>query len=1024
MATTYYASTTGIDSNNGLSADAPKTLTGAVASAASGDTLMLADGIYPRLVINGKPSLVFRAHSAPTAEVVPGFTDGHPARRNRGVVIDTMVLRDSPFCDFHEIGFTLKQWIDVTAGGYTDLGGRWVTGFGENDPHGIIGQDAASHRPRFYSCEVSWGYGPTQAPFDTAAKYPEFQSGAYASSEHNATGWGDPYQPWWQPDDETSGAAPPANTLMPNGRAYNTIAEAPAGFYGHHNAQPGQFYACHFHDLQKAIVCYTNNGRPVIDQCWLERIYAIAIQSACDGGLHMDGLQTTRTIIEGFFNFGRDSGNPHGDIFQHFSAINDANPDLVIRHPKFRFERNFALTRPSDRGWAQFLFLQGGRSGTNPAIYENPLIRDNLAAQFGNNLGISPPIEDGVIDNNMCVTTPGLPAASRADISASRYPASFDPGKVALRNNVAEGIGAGSFISASGNVAVGQGFSAIPAAALMTGPFPPADVSSAGWYAALNRAGAFEGKGPRYETLAELVLAPLTTEDVALFVGWDAKTLLIPNQPDVTSGRSAIRGPEGATVSVSVDKGQFRITTRDGAIVTNWTSSVSDALVGQYLEMRHTSASLFDTAQVQTATLAHEGQGAAAFTFVSTTQSNISYPRVNLATGVMPTVTGRLAANSRKSTLAVRGRLTQYAAGNSYLFGDADAQTGMRARVIAMDNSAPWGANDSHKIRLEAFDDTGGVSIHVDNLDSQTPLDSTSTYLLIFSLDTALGTAGFSAAIWNLSLGGAPISFSNPTGIENLLIGWEKATGQHAKRSINSTYGTSPAPDLDFVFVKSGAFIDATSPVTAQKFSASLIGPNGEGVFGSPPDLFMVGNLGDWNSASGLNRGASALKPKITAGAATSVVAAAWPPVLQLTVEIQTPGPCLIGTPVDFLIFPKGYGKPLNVTPHSDKAGTWNSATATMPAGVNGLIMSFTPTEEGVHTFTFSNDGGYVNPAAETVEIIDPYIVIAPGSTVVLTRQEVLSLQAVTLDSPLGAYGDVVQITWADRRLNLTLEVV
>jgi hypothetical protein len=176
---------------------------------------------------------------------------------------------------------------------------------------------------------------------------------------------------------------------------------------------------------------------------------------------------------------------------------------------------------------------------------------------------------------------------------------------------------------------------------------------------------------------------------------------------------------------------------------------------------------------------------------------------------------------------------------------------------------------------------------------------------------------------------------------------------------------------LGYYWLHPGVALDLNDSTIRDKFDAAYIGANGEAPLGgTQPSHFCVGVAATWNSGNP-NQGANGAWAKVSGTNLSAADSEVWPPVLTLISSTQTAGPYAIGTPVDFLVQAVGYPKAIsNITAASDKGGTWTLNPQSMPAGSNGLTFTFTPSAPGTHSITFTNDGGYTNPAA--LELVVP----------------------------------------------------
>lgn len=1023
---TYYAKATGgNDGNDGLSLANAKTLPGAISVAVSGDIIILDDGRYLGQVITNKSNITFQAKTLRTSVTPSGWAQPHPALGVRAVTIEGFWLVNSPNITFKDIAFTCPFWIDVTTGNYKNASAGWIAvaaaaaGKTWGAPGGtssIVDWDSTSHSPTFDGCEVYWGYGPTQTPFDVHADYPEYQCGAYATSGHNVSGRGDPYQSWWIDDNDLTGTATPTPdrttglVTTPNGRAFNTLANGPRALTSRSNGSAAATYKnVYVHDVSSGLTAQLNNGQTVIDQCYFDRIYKDCIFTATDNATitATAGISMTRNIFEHPFGNAFDSGNPHSDILQHFSGVINVDTSNPIKLRNFRIERNAYFMRNADRAGGQLFFLQGELVKGNPQYrinYTGTIIRDNWAFQLNSNKGLLLNYgEDCYVTNNMFVTPPTGNSSTSTAINVDVNPNTNYGGISLIRDNIVEAYTKLSSHQSENNVSVGKSWSAVSYTDVLTGSFPVAQDTIKAWYAASARKPAYSSRGPRFATIENLALDALIASDIKPFVGWASKQN-VPPLTTQTSAKSLIRGPLGENVTVSVSTGQFRVTNPTGTVITDWTSTATAAAVGNYLEVRHTASASGSTTFSQTVTLTHGTLGAFQFTFSSVTFSTLAFPRVKLGEGITPQYTGAMGTSSTKMTFAIQWRPTASVSGSSaYLFGSVNSREPLRIRTIA----------GTDAIRANAYIN-GGVNALSGNLDSVGgALGTTKVRLMIISVDTTTGGNGVSAKIFDITDWTDHRTFSNVTIAQpDGLLDVSDISGAAALRSVNHG-ANGPLPEVDFVFLKMGEWLNTDDPDALAKFAAANIGPRGQGVFNSLPDVSLIGPAADWNNnPTGLNLGTAA-KFVIPSGVATDVSVQPWPPQLPVQVTINTEGPYIIGQPITMTVTPVGYARQFNLTCSSNKAGTWADGNVkVINEGRDGTQITFTPTTIDNYTLSFTSDVGYTFNSVNITAVPPAPVAILPGQTVVLTKAQALTLQFITSNEPSGDGKGNVQLRW------------
>jgi hypothetical protein len=172
--------------------------------------------------------------------------------------------------------------------------------------------------------------------------------------------------------------------------------------------------------------------------------------------------------------------------------------------------------------------------------------------------------------------------------------------------------------------------------------------------------------------------------------------------------------------------------------------------------------------------------------------------------------------------------------------------------------------------------------------------------------------------------------------------------------------------------VHPGAFTDQDN---IDKFRASYIGPAGEGPFGVSQRVFLVGSATTWDSGDP-NAGTGVAWSKAVGNTLTAGDANPWPPNLYMVSEQLTTTGLTVGLPITLRVTALGFPKAgVTVTAASDKAGTWDAASVDLGQTSNAYIdFVFTPSETGLHTISWTNDGGYNDPTdiSFTVTGVEP----------------------------------------------------
>lgn len=986
---TWYISPTG--TGDGTAVGTPTNWSNVITIWSDGDTVMFLDGNYGRLAAVGageaENNITIRAYNVPAQTVLadPGMTS-HPARLNQTVIINQLSIYNVEGWTIQYLHFKYNRWVETT------LGQTFTSVYGSED-QGFLSLIGTTKNITIEDCEFSWGYGPSQDPFvttgidpNTGVMYPEFQSGAFATvypTVGNVMGRGDPWQAWWIQDDVEVVYGPGSTTPgpgyaypNPTGRAYNTIGEAPTSLYNAY-ATDCQVRRCYFHDVQNGLSIPQLNAAVVVDQCWFSRVYRDNFVIAPNSASYNPATATfqfTRNIIEKPFGKGDDSGNPHSDGIQSYSNILN-NTNTPTPFTNYVIERNFVLMRNEDRGTIQSFFLQGPAGhnfSTKNVAYYNTRFRHNTVLANGGKTLVLDPIVDGLIEKNIGVTNPLSSSSTTQTISLGEHPNTKYTGKARVRLNIAEAFGMPSSVLSQNNVTVGNRFVTIPRTTVFAGDFSTQTHISA-VYAACDRQAAYDTHGPQFTTLSSLINDPLSSTDIEVWVGFPPLRQRVPGTTG-TSTAHPIQGPDGSTVNLSVNTGQIQIETYAGVVTTAWTNGpVNNVAVGSYVRLRHTTSLSYNTTVTQTLTLTHGVQGAKTANFTSTTQSNVQLPGAafDLTTyhsmsgnASAPAGWGTGAAASKVGTFAMRFILnTTQGATNCHLLGQTSGSTKLSIRTLSPTN----------KLRILGRN-PGAVTVFGGNgLDSNISLVNGREYLFIMSWDLAQPATKSTYRLMDMTDGTVSTPVGTPT-VLDVPWQWDEASTLN-NSGINHLPNTGPSPTIFFQYLDILNYYDLTDPVVLdevfQKFSNAYLGPNGEGPSGSIPLYFAAGPVSDWNHVNGINRGTGKKLIKV-AGTVTahSTPEPAYPPNLDLVAERTTAGEVILGEHTDILIYPEGYGVVFNVTPATDKDGTFDESPVGVPAGTNGVVVGYTPNEVGTHTITFTPSNGYTAPDPVVIEVV------------------------------------------------------
>lgn len=238
---------------------------------------------------------------------------------------------------------------------------------------------------------------------------------------------------------------------------------------------------------------------------------------------------------------------------------------------------------------------------------------------------------------------------------------------------------------------------------------------------------------------------------------------------------------------------------------------------------------------------------------------NAAYPVVRFNSGVVRRLggSGRLApANSQRGTCAfLKFRFASLPAAQSRLFGFAG---GSPALMMFMNTDGRFEVRINSASALVARFFTPALSPNVE-------------YDILWSVDMTQvsGTAGINCYVNNVQQ-----TLNIPAFTSGATLGWNNA----------ATYEWNNSNNLAFEF---GAFwldptsrVDLTSPANRARFNSITSGnldilTRGDGITGTIPEHFHVGNADQWNDSSGINRG-SGNRLFVTSGLVTPVSGSEW----------------------------------------------------------------------------------------------------------------------------------------------------
>lgn len=148
-------------------------------------------------------------------------------------------------------------------------------------------------------------------------------------------------------------------------------------------------------------------------------------------------------------------------------------------------------------------------------------------------------------------------------------------------------------------------------------------------------------------------------------------------------------------------------------------------------------------------------------------------------------------------------------------------------------------------------------------------------YDILISVDVTQSTMSAGINCWANGLQATPSSVTWAGG-GGATIGWTRAGA--AGTQLNFT-GTTFR--LGALYLNTAARVDLTNSANRDKFTSLTAGnldilTRGDGITGSIPSQFLVGNADQWNDGSGMNRGSAAGRWFVSSGAASPISGSEW----------------------------------------------------------------------------------------------------------------------------------------------------
>jgi hypothetical protein len=198
-------------------------------------------------------------------------------------------------------------------------------------------------------------------------------------------------------------------------------------------------------------------------------------------------------------------------------------------------------------------------------------------------------------------------------------------------------------------------------------------------------------------------------------------------------------------------------------------------------------------------------------------------------------------------------------AANTFVFGTIAGTAALEAQLLT-----------TGLIRINVRNAAGTAIAQVNHTGSS--LCDGGTHEILISVDMSQTTAanGRSVYIDGVDRTSATGVWSGGSGIT---VGYTRSTGA-IQYSFGGNATNMISGEVSYFYLDIDSRLDLTSSVNRAKFAADLIGSNGNGISGSQPSIFLVGNSAQWNVGGGRNQGYSAAY--VMTGAVTTVSGSAW----------------------------------------------------------------------------------------------------------------------------------------------------
>jgi hypothetical protein len=531
-----------------------------------------------------------------------------------------------------------------------------------------------------------------------------------------------------------------------------------------------------------------------------------------------------------------DAGDPHADFIQLFWAGQTSDWGNI------EIERNIFVSGNA-RGSLQGILLGDPTSGY---YYDSPRIVGNAILNTNASLGMDfETIKNGYIYRNLAARFDPTDTVKNTAAVGLTITGETPSGTPFFGDNIGETVS----VSSSGypSVALGLRGATRSYASVFANP-TGTRVTRSEIVAAYLPIGDAAGKGP-FANSSYIDHAAYTT-DRSLEPTWVAFASVSGQTVSSTSTSNWSKvqgGVDGRAISIS--NGEYRIADdASGTNATSWGSSASTVNVGKFVQVRHTTSASGSTTVTSTLTI-----GGYAFTFQSTTASSASFVTIdNGGTAYSSVARPTNETTLRKFVMAVRFNADAITTNANILAHTAASvmrlwfptTTAVRLQLLA-----------STRVRLIPVHTpvVGQARTHIITLDF-TNTNAGQGCQWATDVDGVLlnNNAGSGGTFDTRSVAGSGTDYGACTFDLTSSAGIFGSSGSWGVFGEADGGGLLFDGKIDFLWADWGGagytLPDITNATIRNRWTADLIGANGQGPTGSTPKIYYTGNAAGWNA--------------------------------------------------------------------------------------------------------------------------------------------------------------------------------